>query len=173
MIFGQDNVSTRELGATVVESRLSEYNISFKRRHGRHSRVSYELFPRNGGRTSLIKIYSEDGEFFRISRALLTGHIDYVIYIWNVNEAPNCFLLDINDAFEILGPFALKTKSWLEMGYYSWSGATGLPKHRKAVMEENFCERWEWLYADIEKQDISRKQGATYKLAKQLLNIGG
>lgn len=134
----------------IVESNLSEYQISYHRL-GTRCRPIYQLMPKSGGPPLLLKAYGGDGSFFRVTKEFTARRVDYVVYIWDIFGEPTSYILNVAEAFDVLGPFALKTRAWRKDGIYSWSSATGVPRQRKIRFEEEFCERWDWLQKDIER----------------------
>ena len=95
------------------------------------------------------KLHASCGTHFKTQKKDCVDPKSIIVYVWDADIDPSCYIMTVSEAMAVLGPNAIKTKSWTEHGYYSWSSATGIPKKRKAKMETFYKERWSWLLNNL------------------------
>ena len=88
-----------------------------------------------------MRVRCGDGEHFSLRQSDMNGSIDFIVYIWNADDAAEIFIVTPSEALRFLGERALKTKSWIEQKYYKWSSATGLPKSKRQDFIRRFSVR--------------------------------
>jgi len=91
-----------------------------------------------------VKVMGGDGSFFKIRKSYRNLKDVRIIFVWDVFETPKAIIMNLEQAFKILGPQPLETEAWKKNGNYSWSSATGVPSSRKRMML-SYQDKWHRL----------------------------
>ena len=100
-----------------------------------------KIILRSDGGITKLTIFFGGGEHFQVYAPNIQES-KWFCYVWNCEYEPEFHFLNTDQVLDVLGPQPLKSKSWIDKGYYKWSSSTGIPSGRKTKILGYSDENW-------------------------------